>query len=305
MKKILSIISPKAKLDIPKTIEKLYRPVGCDKCHGLGFKGRIGIFEVLTITESIEKLILEMGSEREITQAALEDGMITMAQDGILKAIEGLTSMDEVWHVTGQTDFLEDIYEKLMEQSMSRAIDISEEDLNAVSENMTSIETLEEYKKDVEAKVKVQKENQAKAERETKAIAKLTENTEVVIPEAMIQDEMDQMMEQFSQNLAYQGLNIDTYCGYMGTTKDAFRETLRENAEKDVKFKLALEVVSKLENIEVTDEEIDAKIDELSAQYGSDNSSNLKTNENARRYMKEKLLQEKTLDIIVDSVIEK
>jgi trigger factor len=173
------------------------------------------------------------------------------------------------------------------------------------AKDVSEFETLEEYKKDVEAKVKVQKENQAKAERETKAIAKLTENTEVVIPEAMIQDEMDQMMEQFSQNLAYQGLNIDTYCGYMGTTKDAFRETLRENAEKDVKFKLALEVVSKLENIEVTDEEIDAKIDELSAQYGSDNSSNLKTNENARRYMKEKLLQEKTLDIIVDSVIEK
>jgi type II secretory ATPase GspE/PulE/Tfp pilus assembly ATPase PilB-like protein len=145
IKKILSIISPKAKLDIPKNIDKLYRPVGCDKCHGLGFKGRMGVFEVLTITEPIEKLILEMGSEREITQAALQDGMITMAQDGILKAIKGLTSMEEVWHATGQTQFLEDIYEKLMEQSMSRAIDVSQEDLDLVSENMTSIETLGKF----------------------------------------------------------------------------------------------------------------------------------------------------------------
>jgi len=145
IKKILSIISPKAKLDIPKTVEKLYRPVGCEKCHKLGFKGRIGIFEVLTISESIEKLILEMGSEREITQAALEDGMITMAQDGILKAIEGLTSMEEVWSATGQTDFLEDIYAKLMEQSLSRSVDISEEDLEAVSKNMTSIESLGKF----------------------------------------------------------------------------------------------------------------------------------------------------------------
>lgn len=142
VKKILSIISPKAKLDIPKSVEKLYRPVGCDKCHGIGFKGRIGIFEVLTITENIEKLILEMGGEREITQAALEDGMITMAQDGILKAIEGQTSMEEVWRATGQTEFLEDIYEKLMEQSLSRSIDISPEDLDFVSEKMTSIEEL-------------------------------------------------------------------------------------------------------------------------------------------------------------------
>jgi len=145
IKKILSIISPKAKLEIPKTVEKLYRPVGCSKCHGIGFKGRIGVFEVLTITESIEKLIIEMGSEREITQAAMEDGMIMMAQDGILKAIEGLTSMEEVWSATGQTDFLEDIYAKLMDQSLSRAVEISEEELNVVSESMASIESLGKF----------------------------------------------------------------------------------------------------------------------------------------------------------------
>ncbi|HEX8974102.1 MAG TPA: GspE/PulE family protein [Patescibacteria group bacterium] len=152
IKKILSIISPKSKVEIPKDIDQLYRPVGCDKCHGLGFKGRIGIFEVLTISESIEKLILEMGGEREITQAALEDGMITMAQDGILKAVEGLTSMEEVWRATGQTQFLEDIYEKLMESSLSRSIDISEEDLNLVSENMSSIEKLGELIKNANQK---------------------------------------------------------------------------------------------------------------------------------------------------------
>ena len=145
IKKILSIISPKAKLEIPKTIEKLYRPVGCEKCHGLGFKGRIGIFEVLTISENIEKLILEMGGEREITQVALEDGMITMAQDGILKAIDGLTSMEEVWSATGQTEFLEEIYEKLMSQSMSRAIDIEEADMQLIADNMTSMDKLKSF----------------------------------------------------------------------------------------------------------------------------------------------------------------
>ncbi|HOF42630.1 MAG TPA: GspE/PulE family protein, partial [Candidatus Moranbacteria bacterium] len=139
IKKILSIISPKAKLEIPKEIKKLYRPKGCEKCHGIGFKGRIGIFEVLTITESVEKLILEMGSEREIAQAALEDGMVTMAQDGILKAVEGLTSMDEVWRATGQTEFLENIYEKLMAQSLSRSIELSEADLELVSQNIKSV----------------------------------------------------------------------------------------------------------------------------------------------------------------------
>ncbi len=138
IKKILSIISPKAKVEIPKEITHLYRPVGCDKCHGLGYKGRLGIFEVLTISENIEKLIMEMAGERELMQAALEDGMVTMAQDGILKAVEGLTSMEEVWRATGQTDFLEEIYEKLMEQSLSRSIELTEEDLNLVASKATS-----------------------------------------------------------------------------------------------------------------------------------------------------------------------
>lgn len=142
IKKILSIISPKADIEIPKDIKHLYRPVGCSECHGLGYKGRIGIFEVLTITESIEKLILEMGGEREITQAALEDGMITMAQDGILKAVAGETSMDEVWRATGQTDFLEEIYQKLMEQSLSRSVDIAQSDMEAVFEQVRSVENL-------------------------------------------------------------------------------------------------------------------------------------------------------------------
>lgn len=138
IKKILSIISPKAKVEIPKEITHLYRPVGCDKCHGLGYKGRLGIFEVLTISENIEKLIMEMAGERELMQTALEDGMITMAQDGILKAVEGLTSMEEVWRATGQTDFLEEIYEKLMEQSLSRSIEITEDDLKLVASKATS-----------------------------------------------------------------------------------------------------------------------------------------------------------------------
>lgn len=154
IKKILAIISPKSKVDIPKDIPLLYRPAlaGCPRCHNIGYKGRIGIFEVLTMNEKIEKLIMEMGSEEEITQAALEEGMMTMAQDGILKAIEGITSLEEVWRVTGQTEFLEAIYEKLMEQSLSRAIRIPKEDLEEVSKNIESFEKFAEFLKSVSQK---------------------------------------------------------------------------------------------------------------------------------------------------------
>jgi len=125
IKKIISIISPKAKVEIPKNIETLYRPVGCSKCNQLGYKGRVGIFEVLSINEEIEKLIMDLAGETDLAIAALESGMTTMLQDGILKAIEGITSIDEVQRVTGQGKFLEEIYEKLMTANLSRSITIN------------------------------------------------------------------------------------------------------------------------------------------------------------------------------------
>ncbi len=136
IKKVLSIISPKAKVEIPKNIEQLYRPKGCIKCNNLGYKGRIGIFEVLTINEDIEKLILEMAGETELAVAAIEGGMITMLQDGILKAVSGITSIDEVEHVTGQGEFLENIYEKLMAATLGRAIVISKDNFEAAASNI-------------------------------------------------------------------------------------------------------------------------------------------------------------------------
>ncbi|HAI74578.1 MAG TPA: hypothetical protein DCS28_01545 [Candidatus Moranbacteria bacterium] len=127
IKKILSIISPRAKVEIPKNIEKLYRPKGCLKCGNTGYKGRIGIFEVLTISPETEKMILDLAGETEITMAVLEEGMITMLQDGILKAVSGITSIDEVKKVTGQGEFLEGIYEKLMAQTLGSTLPIKKE----------------------------------------------------------------------------------------------------------------------------------------------------------------------------------
>ncbi len=122
IKRLLAIISPKAKVEIPKEITTLYRPKGCQRCGGVGYKGRIGIFEVFTITENIEKIISDLGSEEDIMRAAMEDGMMTMTQDGVLKAVEGITSMEEVWRVTAEGEFLEDVYNRVMEQSLARAI---------------------------------------------------------------------------------------------------------------------------------------------------------------------------------------
>lgn len=174
------------------------------------------------------------------------------------------------------------------------------------AKDVSEFETLDEYKKDLEVKLKEEKEKQAKADKESKVIEKLCENTEVNIPDGMIDGEVESMLEQFSSNLSYQGLTIDTYCQYIGTTVDKFKETLKPDAIKNIKLKLALENIQNIENIKVEESEIDEKIDELKKLYGSEETSeNLNKNENVRNYMKQKLLQDKTLDFVIASTIEK
>jgi len=80
---------------------KFYKGKGCDQCKD-GFKGRVGIFEVLTITPQIEDLVLEKKPASDIFAQAVKDGMITMKQDGIIKAVRGLTTIEEVMRVTSQ-----------------------------------------------------------------------------------------------------------------------------------------------------------------------------------------------------------
>ncbi len=171
------------------------------------------------------------------------------------------------------------------------------------AKDVSEFDTLEEYKKDLEASLEEQKISQEKANKEMQAIDKLVENTEVEIPEAMVENEVEKMIEQFNANLSYQGLDIEQYCKYTGTTLDAFKETMKPQALKDVKLNLALEFIKDAEKIDVTDEEIDAKIDELAQSYGNENAESMKKNDNIRTYVKNNLVNEKALAVVVDNVV--
>jgi len=94
IKKVLGSLFPKDKKDF-----KLYRGKGCDQCNKTGYLGRTGIFEVLPISEKIEKLTLEKVASSKIEEIAVSEGMITMKQDGYLKSLEGITTIEEVLRV--------------------------------------------------------------------------------------------------------------------------------------------------------------------------------------------------------------
>lgn len=173
------------------------------------------------------------------------------------------------------------------------------------AKDVSEFDTLEDYKKELNKKVKERKENQAKAEKEQEAIEKFIEKVEVVIPDGMIDEEVEKMVEEMNANLSYQGLNIDQYLQYMGISLEDYKKEMRGQAEKRIKLNLGLEAIAKEEKVEVSDEEIDTKIKELSAQYGAGDEESLLKNENARNYMRQELTHEKTMKIVTDNVVEK
>lgn len=131
VKKILSVISPKSGIDIPSTLPTIYKAgAGCDSCNGLGYKGRAGIYEVFTMNEKIKQLTSDSAPSFKIMQQAIEDGMITMLQDGVLKAIEGQTSLEEVYRVIGDFGYIDDLYDIVISQTIGRGVKVKLEDLD-------------------------------------------------------------------------------------------------------------------------------------------------------------------------------
>jgi len=172
------------------------------------------------------------------------------------------------------------------------------------AKDVSEFDTLEEYTKSVRERLEKSKETTAKAERETKAVDALCENVEVEIPEPMVHGQIHQMIHEFEQNLAYQGMTLEQYKQILNIDDKALHEQFEASAIKDIKLKLALEQVLKAENIEVTMDEINARIDELATTYGND-AEPLKKNPNVINYMTEKLRQEKAIEVVVANVVEK
>ena len=103
-KQIREILMDKKSEVLPKNVVEqgevtLYRGKGCEVCATTGYKGRVGIYEVMEISESIIELMLSNKSSGEIEKKGVEEGMITLMQDGVMKALEGLTTIEEVLRV--------------------------------------------------------------------------------------------------------------------------------------------------------------------------------------------------------------
>ncbi len=100
VKKILSEVPTNAGVKVPDKLE-FYHSAGCDACGGLGYKGRAGLYEVIEVNDEMRELILKEASSIDIKKASHKNGTMTMAQDGLLKALQKITDVEEVFRVVG------------------------------------------------------------------------------------------------------------------------------------------------------------------------------------------------------------
>ncbi|MCI8361078.1 MAG: trigger factor [Clostridiales bacterium] len=155
---------------------------------------------------------------------------------------------------------------KLHEIKMRELPEMDDEFAKDVSE----FDTLDELKEDTKKKLAERKEKEADDGVETQLVDQLAEGLKAEIPEAMFERRVDENLRDFDYRLQSQGMNLELYMQYTGSSVEEFRKNFRPQAERQVKVRLALEKIAELEKIEPTAEELEAEYKKLSESYGVD-----------------------------------
>ena len=165
--------------------------------------------------------------------------------------------------------------------------------------DISEFDTLEELKKDVEKNIKKLKEKEANKEFENEIIETIVKNSTIDLPKEMIDTEVEHMFNEFSQGLAYQGMNIDMYAKYINKSVDDLKNEMRSEAEKRVKGSLVLEKIKEIENISYTDEQLDEELSNMALAYNMDvEKIKERLPEEQRRYMAENIAIRNTVEFL-------
>ena len=166
------------------------------------------------------------------------------------------------------------------------------------AKDVSEFDTLEELKASIREKIEKNNKQKEKYETENLAIKAVSEDAKIEIPSGMIDFEIENMMKDFEQRLAYQGLNMEQYLKMSGRTEEEIKKEYEPQAIEAIKSRLVLEAIKKAEKIEATEKEIEEKIEEMAKNYGK-SADELKENENLKNYIKEGIETEKAIEFIV------
>jgi len=170
------------------------------------------------------------------------------------------------------------------------------------AKDVSEFDTLDELKADQKKKLEDSAEKAKEYAGKDAVVAKLIELNQIDVPNAMIENETDKMLDEYSQQMSYQGISLDMYLQYMGKTVDDLKADMKSNAETRVKSRLALAAVAKAEKIDASEEEVEAEYAKMAEQYkmevaklkdvfGADNA----------KLMKEDIVNNRTVQFLYDN----
>lgn len=170
---------------------------------------------------------------------------------------------------------------------------------------VSEFDTLEEYKADIKAKIKEQKITDGNRQKEDQAVEKAVANASMEIPEAMIDTQVRQMSQEFAQRLQSQGLTLEQYFQFTGLTADKMLEELKPQAVKRIQSRLVLEAIAKAENIEISDEKLEAELAKMAESYQME-VDKLKEfmGESEKEQMKQDMAVQEAVTFLVENAVE-
>lgn len=174
------------------------------------------------------------------------------------------------------------------------------------AQEVSEFDTLEEYKADVRKKLEEKKEKEAAAAKEDEVVAKIVENATMEIPDAMLDTQTRQMVNDFAQRLQMQGLSFEQYMQFTGATPEQLLEQMRPQAQEKIESRLVLEAVVKAENIEATEEDFKEEMEKMAEMYQMETD---KLIESVGDYEKKNIMADiavtKAVKFVVDAAVEK
>ena len=166
---------------------------------------------------------------------------------------------------------------------------------------VSDFETLEEYKADIRAKLTEQKEKAAKTAKEDALVEKAVEGATMDIPDLMIESQARSMVQDFAQRLQQQGLSMDQYMQYTGSTVEKMIEESKEQAKKRIESRLVLEAVAAAEGLTASEEDVEKEIEDLAKSYGMEvDQIKPYVTEDQKEQMRENIAVQKALDLMYE-----
>ena len=270
------------------------RPAKKDDMVIIDYKGFVG--EEQFDGGTAENQVLVLGSGQFIE--GFEDQLIGAKAGDSIEVNVKFPEDYQAEHLAGKDALFQVDVKEVKEKELP---DLDDEFAKDVSE----FDTLDELKADIRTKLEERAAHRAKHETEDEVIKKVTELSEIDIPEVMIEKQIDAMVRDFEIQLMYQGIKLDDYLTYIKQSMEDFRAGLEDGATERVRTQLTLEKISKVEGITETEEELNKEIEELAKRYKQEDMEKFKKSlgEDELNYMKESIIIRKTIDFLVENAL--